>query len=256
MTHRQTARSQCYLAHSANSIGVPHRLKDHLSTVAALAKQHAARRPWEDEAALTGLLHDFGKYGDLFQARLRGEAQGIDHWSLGAWVALQEHHAVAAALAIEGHHVGLQAGNSDSLRRLVFADFPEHYVLEHHSLAGLGKESATGDAEIDKHNSSERQRRLLSQNWDAPIVLTTNIQLLESLFSNRPSACRKLHNLMDSVILLDEAQSLPQHLVVPTLAALSHLSTAYHTTVMFATATQPAFDALDDMVRKQAVSGW
>lgn len=96
----------------------------------------------------------------------------------------------------------------------------------------------------------------MAENWDAPIVLTTNVQLLESLFSNRPSACRKLHNLMDAVILLDEAQSLPQHLAVPTLAALSHLSAAYHSTVMFATATQPAFDALDHAVRKHAVSGW
>ncbi|MGH8593875.1 MAG: hypothetical protein ACREX9_07345 [Gammaproteobacteria bacterium] len=59
-------------------------------------------------------MHDLGKYGDLFQARLRGEAQGIDHWSLGAWVALKYHHAVAAALAIEGHPVGLQAGSADS----------------------------------------------------------------------------------------------------------------------------------------------
>ena len=140
--------------------------------------------------------------------------------------------------------------------KAVFADFPEHYVLEHHSLAGLGKETVRGDAETDQYNRSERQRRLLSQNWDAPIVLTTNVQLLESLFSNRPSACRKLHNLMNAVILLDEAQSLPQHLAVSTLAALSHLSAAYHSTVMFATATQPAFDALDNAVRKHAVSGW
>ncbi len=97
---------------------------------------------------------------------------------------------------------------------------------------------------------------LLAQNWDAPIVLTTNVQLLESLFSNRPSACRKLHNLMESVILFDEAQSLPQTLAVPTLAALSHLSAAYRTSVVFATATQPAFDTLDEAVTKHAVSGW
>jgi CRISPR/Cas system-associated endonuclease/helicase Cas3 len=61
---------------------------------------------------------------------------------------------------------------------------------------------------------------------------------------------------MESVILLDEAQTLPQHLAVPTLAALSHLSSAYRSTVMFATATQPAFDALHDAVAKHAASGW
>lgn len=134
----------------------------------------------------------------------------------------------------------------------VFADFPGNFVLEHHSLAGLGEESERQDAE----GAQERQRRLLTENWDAPIVLTTNVQLLESLFSNRPSACRKLHRLMESVILFDEAQSLPQHLAVPTLAALSHLSHAYCSSVVFATATQPAFDALHEAVAKQAVSGW
>ncbi|MEQ1848173.1 MAG: DEAD/DEAH box helicase, partial [Nitrospira sp.] len=136
--------------------------------------------------------------------------------------------------------------------RTVFKAFPGNFVLEHHSLAGLGAEAEQRDAE----GANERQRRLLAENWDAPIVLTTNVQLLESLFSNRPSSCRKLHNLMDSVILFEEAQSLPQHLVVPTLAALSHLSTAYRSTVVFATATQPAFDTLNEAVRKHAVQGW
>ena len=136
--------------------------------------------------------------------------------------------------------------------RTVFKTSQDNFVLEHHSLAGLGAEAEQRDAE----GASERQRRLLAENWDAPIVLTTNVQLLESLFSNRPSSCRKLHNLMDSVILFDEAQSLPQHLAVPTLAALSHLSAAYRSSVVFATATQPAFDTLNEAVKKHAVSGW
>lgn len=136
--------------------------------------------------------------------------------------------------------------------RTVFKASQDNFVLEHHSLAGLGAEAEQRDAE----GVNERQRRLLAENWDAPIVLTTNVQLLESLFSNRPSSCRKLHNLMDSVILFDEAQSLPQHLTVPTLAALSHLSAAYRSTVVFATATQPAFDTLNEAVKKHAVQGW
>lgn len=140
--------------------------------------------------------------------------------------------------------------------REVFAGFSDKFVLEHHSLAGLGAEHATQDAEEDPLNAGERQRRLLSENWDAPVILTTDVQLLESLFSNRPSSCRKLHSLMESVILFDEAQTLPQHLAVPTLAALSHLSSAYRSTVVFATATQPAFDALHTAVQRQATSGW
>lgn len=145
--------------------------------------------------------------------------------------------------------------------RSIFAarpQFGEGYVLEHHSMAGLGEEHHTQDNEGkgSEPTHAERQRRLLAQNWDAPIVLTTNVQLLESLFSNRPSACRKLHNLMESVILFDEAQSLPQALAVPTLAALSHLSAVYRSSVVFATATQPAFDTLDEAVRQHAASGW
>jgi CRISPR-associated helicase Cas3 len=136
--------------------------------------------------------------------------------------------------------------------RKVFTSFPDNFVLEHHSLAGLGVEVERHDAE----GASESQRRLLSENWDAPIVLTTNVQLLESLFSNRPSSSRKLHNLMESVILFDEAQSLPAGLAVPTLAALSHLSSAYRSSVVFATATQPAFDTLHTAVTKYAAQGW
>jgi CRISPR-associated helicase Cas3 len=131
-------------------------------------------------------------------------------------------------------------------------EFPNNFVLEHHSMAGLGSEQAKDDA-VPVH---ELARRLLSENWDAPIIITTNVQLLESLFSNRPSACRKLHNLMESVIMFDEAQTLPQALAVSTLAALSHLSQAYRSTVLFATATQPAFDALNNAVTKLVPAGW
>ncbi|MEY8688283.1 MAG: CRISPR-associated helicase Cas3' [Leptothrix sp. (in: b-proteobacteria)] len=141
--------------------------------------------------------------------------------------------------------------------REVFADLPEAFILEHHSLAGLGEETSRSDSEPQgPHGDQERQRRLLAENWDAPIVLTTNVQLLESLFSNRPSSCRKLHRLMDAVILFDEAQSLPQGLTVPTLAALSHLSAASRSSIVFATATQPAFDHLDTAVSTYAHSGW
>lgn len=431
-----------YFAHSANRADKWHPLAEHLVGVSQRAKEFSGAQPWADEAGLAGLLHDLGKYGDRFQARLQGKDQGLDHWSQGAWVALAEHRAIAAALAIQGHHVGLQRANTDALRRMnlqgltqnhpfklalsdadhmrlkqraeadgllfqtpeqtalplqngmahaianmldvrllfsclvdadfldteahfegdaqgkrprtdglkldasaaltaldthmaklrsatgaqtdvrqarealwfaakhagqmqhglftltaptgsgktlamlkfalehavrnnlkrivlavpflsvieqtareyrkVFKSFPDNFVLEHHSLAGLGVEVERHDAE----GASECQRRLLAENWDAPIVLTTNVQLLESLFSNRPSSCRKLHNLMESVILFDEAQSLPTGLAVPTLAALSHLSSAYHSSVVFATATQPAFDTLHTAVTKHAVQGW
>ncbi|WP_295389644.1 CRISPR-associated helicase Cas3' [uncultured Thiodictyon sp.] len=429
-----------FYAHSANAAGDWHRLNDHLKSVGRHARTLAGIAPWREEAGLAGDQHDLGKYADRFQARLRGRDSGLDHWSIGAWLALKQHQSIAAALAIQGHHIGLQRGDPMSLMgldpakltnqhplglalsdadlerllaraqadglqftapatkavtswhkavaamldvrllfsclvdadfldteahfegnasgkcprtpgpaldpqaaldaldrymsegirpgtqaqpavreardalwqacitaaqsdtgcftltaptgsgktlamlkfaleqahrhglkrivlavpfltiieqtarvyRAIFNDFPEHFVLEHHSLAGLGAETSQADAQPPQ----ERERRLLAENWDAPIVITTNVQLLESLFSNRPSACRKIHNLMESVILFDEAQSLPTHLAVPTLAALSHLSAAYRTSVVFATATQPAFDSLHAAVSKHAAPGW
>jgi CRISPR-associated endonuclease/helicase Cas3 len=432
-------------AHSANRAGIQHRLRDHLSSVSRLAGEFAGNEPWADEARLAGLLHDLGKYGDRFQARLRGEDQGLDHWSQGAWLALMEHKAIAAALAIQGHHIGLQylskdgcsglnlktltlnhplqlslsshcldelktrlaadgltatqppgtvcgmelssridrmldirllfsalvdadfldteahfegedtgkryrkpgpdlqperaaalllshierlqtetqansrvaevrvalrkacldaaesstglftltapTGSGKTLAMLAFAlaharkhglrrvimviphlsiieqtaqiyreifvpHFGEEYVLEHHSLAGTGAERNRADNEGNQAEDPERRRRLLAENWDAPLIVTTSVQMLESLFSNRPSTCRKLHRLARSVILFDEVQTLPAALAVPTLAALSHLAKAHASSIVFATATQPAFSHLHEAVRRHCPAGW
>jgi len=105
-------------AHSANANGDWHPLAEHLQCVSRLATNFAANTTWRNEAALAGLLHDLGKYADRFQARLIGQDSGLDHWSQGAWVALAEHRVIAAALAIQGHHVGLQRANTDALRRM------------------------------------------------------------------------------------------------------------------------------------------
>ncbi len=120
-------------------------------------------------------------------------------------------------------------------------------TLEHHSLA---LEQAEGE------DNAARLRGMLAENWDAPVVITTSVQLLESLFSNSPAACRKLHRLAESVVVLDEIQTLPLKIVLPTLAALSRLAERYRTTVVFSTATQPAFLHLDEKVRGFCASGW
>jgi CRISPR-associated helicase Cas3/CRISPR-associated endonuclease Cas3-HD len=436
-----------FLAHSRNTAGRVDFLADHLLLVADRAAEYAAAFGEADEARLAGLLHDLGKYGPRFQRRLAGQEAGIDHWSAGAWVAIKQFKSVAAALAIQGHHLGLHRASKDSLSglnpakllkqhpqgmrlssdddvellvdhlkeevgppaapaaplysltlmksaaamcdvrmlfsALVDADYleteahfnpgpdgersyrvsgpeldavlalrvldehldrlarrpdasegvarlrgdllaacraaaqeskgvfnlsaptgsgktlamlafalqhaathdlrrivvvipylsiieqtarvyrevfasrlGEQYILEHHSLAGTRPEGDGNESGVDNEEEALRVARLLSENWDAPIILTTSVQLLESLFANRPAACRKLHRLARSVILFDEVQTLPPQLAPATLATLSHLVERYKSTVVFATATQPAFRCLEKEVQRLGGRGW
>ncbi|MDA8412720.1 MAG: CRISPR-associated endonuclease Cas3'' [Desulfobacteraceae bacterium] len=109
--------------------------------------------------------------------------------------------------------------------RQIFADD----VVEHHSNV----------AQQDKDEESGRLR-LAAENWDAPIIVTTSVQFFESLFASRTSRCRKLHNIVNSVVILDEAQLLPPDFLNPILEALKELQKNYGITVVFCTATQPA----------------
>jgi len=110
--------------------------------------------------------------------------------------------------------------------RAVFAELGD-VIVEHHS-----------QAEADEREDTTRSR-LACENWDAPLVVTTNVQLFESLFAARTSRCRKLHNLVGSVIVLDEAQQLPAEFLQPILDTLKLLVTHYGVTVVLCTATQP-----------------
>jgi CRISPR-associated helicase Cas3/CRISPR-associated endonuclease Cas3-HD len=139
-------------------------------------------------------------------------------------------------------------------RDLLGSALGEHWVIEHHSLTEVGDPSIQQDR--DHEAPARLLARQLAENWDAPLVVTTNVQVLESLFSNRPSACRKLHRLARSVILFDEAQTLPPELAVPTLGALAHLANRFGSTVVFATATQPAFEHLCAETRRASGHPW
>lgn len=108
----------------------------------------------------------------------------------------------------------------------LLAPLGQGIVLEHHSNLSPDKESATS--------------RLASENWDAPIIVTTAVQFYESLFAAKTSRSRKLHNIANSVVILDEAQALPVQFLTPCLRTLEQLSENYHTTTVLCTATQPA----------------
>ena len=147
----------------------------------------------------------------------------------------------------------------DIYRRL-FAEFGEHYILEHHSLTGIRtEEKPRGAQQQDQQARADKEKRLLTENWDAPVVITTSVQFLESLHADRPSACRKLHNIAASIVLFDEVQTLPVNLAVPTLKTLTRLaSEKYGCSVVFSTATQPAFDTLHEAIAKDETgsAGW
>ena len=116
---------------------------------------------------------------------------------------------------------------ADTLRGILGAD----NVLEHHSNFDPDKET--------------QQSRLASENWDAPVVVTTAVQFFESLHACKPSRCRKLHNIAESVIILDEVQLLPTSLLLPCAEAVRQLTTHYRTSIVLSTATQLNLPGLD-----------
>jgi CRISPR-associated endonuclease/helicase Cas3 len=115
--------------------------------------------------------------------------------------------------------------------RVLAGIFGRENVVEHHSNLSPEKETL--------------RSQLATENWDAPIIVTTNVQFFESLYAAKPSRCRKLHNILNSVVILDEAQLLPPELLRPCVDAMNDLVRSYGVTLVLATATQPALPNLD-----------
>ncbi len=114
-------------------------------------------------------------------------------------------------------------------------------VLEHHSNVAVDEEGQV---------AGSIRRRLATENWDMPLVVTTTVRLLESLFSNRPSECRRLHRLAGSVIVIDESQSIPWRLIDPATRMLRQLTEHFGSTVILSTATQPCFGQLPALAER------
>lgn len=114
-------------------------------------------------------------------------------------------------------------------------------VLEHHSAFDSDNIRLKGE-DVDKTTFAGRQR-LASENWDYPIIVTTNVQLFQSMMAAKPSRCRKLHNIVNSVIILDEAQMLPTEFLQPIVDSLDTYKRIFGCSVLFTTASQPVLDA-------------
>ena len=121
--------------------------------------------------------------------------------------------------------------NAEEFRKMLGDDA----VLEHHS---------NFEPDEEDHRS-----RLSAENWDAPVIVTTNVQFFESLFANRSSKCRRLHNIAESVVILDEVQTLPAPFLLPCLEVLKELSATYRTSIVLCSATQPAIQRRDEFPR-------
>lgn len=129
--------------------------------------------------------------------------------------------------------------NADVFRGI----FGKDAVIEHHSNIDWDKLKKETDSDRDAESSVQLQMELATENWDAPLIVTTNVQFFESLFACQTSRCRKLHNIANSVVILDEAQMLKPELLSVCNSALNELTTKFNTTVVLCTATQPALDS-------------
>ena len=107
-------------------------------------------------------------------------------------------------------------------------------VVEHHM-----------NVVYDDTDGSNR-KKLATENWDAPLIVTTNVQFIESIFANKPSKCRKLHNIANSIIIFDEAQMLPEDYLLPCVEVIKELTEHYNCCVVLCTATQPSLDKFFD----------
>lgn len=133
--------------------------------------------------------------------------------------------------------------NADVIRAALGVGPSDPFVFEHYSLAEPPADpNPNNDREEDSEETRLSSAARRAENWEAPFIITTNVQFFESLFSNKPGRCRKIHNIARSVIILDECQTLPPGLAGPTCGMLKQLTTDLGCTVVLCTATQPAFD--------------
>lgn len=138
---------------------------------------------------------------------------------------------------------GLEHAKKHNLDRIIYV-IPYTSIIEQN--ADVFRAAVGSDQVVEHHSSldeddSTPKSRLASENWDAPVIVTTSVQFFESLFAAKSSRCRKLHNIVNSVVVLDEAQLMPVEYLAPILETMQLLVEHYHVSFVISTATQPAF---------------
>ena len=238
---------------------------DFLDTEAYMDPDQAARRgQWPGLAAL---LEQF----DQHMATLADEAPATPVNRLRADVLARCRAKAVAAPGL--YSLTVPTGGGKTLSSMAFAleHAKQHskrrviHVIPYTSIIEQTADtfrSIFGEAVIEHHSNAEAESgrenhksRLSCENWDAPIVVTTNVQFFESLFAARTSRCRKLHNIVNSVVILDEAQLLPPEFLQPILDVLNLLTQHYGVTVVLSTATQPALSSREYFDARQNLRG-
>lgn len=202
---------------------------------------------------LTELLPDFDRYMARFTAdttvkRLRADVladcRRAAHGDQGLFTLTVPTGGgkTLASLAFALEHAARHR-----LKRVIYV-IPYTSIIEQTADVFRGISPAFASAVIEHHSNAEdhgdgresERAKLATENWDVPVIVTTGVQFFESLFAVKTSRCRKLHNVCESVVVLDEAQLLPPPFLQPIVDALNLLSRHYGTTVVLSTATQPA----------------
>lgn len=215
-------------------------IRDHYDSLMSLRDKLREHTDAFSNAPDTPVNRSRGHFLDLCRQHGQSKEAGIYTLSLptGAGKTLSSM-AWALEMAIRNGHdriiyvipyTSIITQTADTFRKI----FGEQNILEHHSEVVV---------DLEEEGVAEKLSRLqlLSENWDAPIVLTTNVQFFESLFAANPSKCRKVHNIANSVIVMDEAQALPDDFLSPILSSIDSLAESFHCSILLCTATQPIF---------------
>jgi CRISPR-associated endonuclease/helicase Cas3 len=149
------------------------------------------------------------------------------------------------------------AGNG--MKRVIYV-IPYNTIIDQNSAVFeelLGQENVlrhNSDVQYDGEDDEAKNKRFSVENWDFPVIVTSSVQFFESLFSNKPSKCRKLHNIAGSCIIFDEAQMIPLPFLHPCIHAIETLVTQYGCTAVLSTATQSAIDTYFKKIKLTEIS--